>query len=165
MNKFMKKAVNENNEGFSLVELIIVIAIMAILVGVIALQVIPYMEKSRVGKDQQTIDSVYSAFNTSLADESISGDLKATIKAGDDAADLATALPDAVAESMWAALGAKDDTDLANGTTNKLVSAKAKGNDIICEYNDDTKEVTVYSVGDPTIYSSNKGEPKLVPTT
>ena len=37
----------KNNKGFSLVELIIVIAIMAILVGVIAPQLILYIEKSR----------------------------------------------------------------------------------------------------------------------
>jgi len=49
-----------NNKGFSLVELIIVIAIMAILVGVVGTQVIPYLEKSRQGKDMQ----VFSAWNT-----------------------------------------------------------------------------------------------------
>lgn len=49
-----------NNKGFSLVELIIVIAIMAILVGVVGTQVIPYLEKSRQGKDQQ----IFSAWNT-----------------------------------------------------------------------------------------------------
>ena len=38
-----------NNKGFSLVELIIVIAIMAILVGVVGTQVIPYLERSRNG--------------------------------------------------------------------------------------------------------------------
>ncbi|HAL02696.1 MAG TPA: hypothetical protein DCP07_05005, partial [Lachnospiraceae bacterium] len=35
----------KNNKGFSLVELIIVIAIMAILVGVMAPQLIKYIEK------------------------------------------------------------------------------------------------------------------------
>jgi len=49
-----------NNKGFSLVELIIVIAIMAILVGVVGTQVIPYLEKSRQGKDMQ----IFSAWNT-----------------------------------------------------------------------------------------------------
>ncbi|MBO6205612.1 MAG: prepilin-type N-terminal cleavage/methylation domain-containing protein, partial [Lachnospiraceae bacterium] len=38
----------KNNKGFSLVELIIVIAIMAILVGVMAPQLIKYIEKSKV---------------------------------------------------------------------------------------------------------------------
>jgi type IV pilus assembly protein PilA len=46
-----------NNKGFSLVELIIVIAIMAILVGVVGTQVIPYLENSRKAKDQQVISS------------------------------------------------------------------------------------------------------------
>jgi len=41
-----------NNKGFSLVELIIVIAIMAILVGVVCPQVIPYLERSRKAKDE-----------------------------------------------------------------------------------------------------------------
>lgn len=50
-----------NNKGFSLVELIIVIAIMAILVGVVGAQVIPYLETSREGKDLQII----SGWNTS----------------------------------------------------------------------------------------------------
>jgi prepilin-type N-terminal cleavage/methylation domain-containing protein len=49
-----------NNKGFSLVELIIVIAIMAILVGVVGTQVIPYLENSRKAKDIQ----ILSAWNT-----------------------------------------------------------------------------------------------------
>ena len=45
----MKKT---NNKGFSLVELIIVIAIMAILVGVLAPQYMKYVEKSRISADK-----------------------------------------------------------------------------------------------------------------
>ena len=37
----------EDNRGFSLVELIIVMVIMAILVGIVGTQVIPYIEKSQ----------------------------------------------------------------------------------------------------------------------
>lgn len=50
-----------NNKGFSLVELIIVIAIMAILIGVVGAQLIPYLETSRQAKDQQ----ILSSYNTS----------------------------------------------------------------------------------------------------
>ncbi len=45
MKKRIQKYLSGSNEGFSLVELIIVIAIMAILVGVVALAVIPNLEK------------------------------------------------------------------------------------------------------------------------
>ena len=57
------KAKNEkkDNKGFSLVELIIVIAIMAILVGIVGTQVIPYISKSKVAKDQQVLNSISTA--------------------------------------------------------------------------------------------------------
>ncbi|MBO5524897.1 MAG: type II secretion system protein [Roseburia sp.] len=49
------KAKKKDNKGFSLVELIIVIAIMAILVGIVGTQVVPYIERSRKAKDIQQI--------------------------------------------------------------------------------------------------------------
>ena len=61
----MKKT---NNKGFSLVELIIVIAIMAILVGVLAPQYMKYVEKSRISADKDLLDSVYSACTTAYSD-------------------------------------------------------------------------------------------------
>lgn len=61
----MKKT---NNKGFSLVELIIVIAIMAILVGVLAPQYLKYVEKTRVSADMDQLDSVYTACTTAAAD-------------------------------------------------------------------------------------------------
>ena len=50
-----------NNKGFSLVELIIVIAIMAIMVGVLAPAYLRYVEKSRKSADIQAIDSIMIA--------------------------------------------------------------------------------------------------------
>lgn len=66
----MKKT---NNKGFSLVELIIVIAIMAILVGVLAPQYLKYVEKSRVSADKDQLDSFYTACTTAAADPDLTG--------------------------------------------------------------------------------------------
>ena len=59
------------NKGFSLVELIIVIAIMAILVGVLAPQLIKYIEKSKVAADTQVVDSVHTAMLTAMMDPEV----------------------------------------------------------------------------------------------
>lgn len=69
MNKFQKKLANrkKDNKGFSLVELIIVIAIMAILVGIVGTQVIPYINKSKEAKDFQIINSYCTAATTAYS--------------------------------------------------------------------------------------------------
>ncbi len=67
----MKKE-NMNNKGFSLVELIIVIAIMAILIVVLAPQYLRYVEKSRVSSDQTTIVEYINAMQVIAADPDIS---------------------------------------------------------------------------------------------
>ncbi len=69
MKKRIQKYLSGSNEGFSLVELIIVIAIMAILVGVVALAVIPNLEKSRESKDLTTLDSLVSGVTTAIAND------------------------------------------------------------------------------------------------
>ena len=71
------KAKNEkkDNRGFSLVELIIVIAIMAILVGVVGTQVIPYISKSKAAKDQQVLNSISTAGVTAYSENGLTGDL------------------------------------------------------------------------------------------
>ncbi len=61
----------KNNKGFSLVELIIVIAIMAILVGVMAPQLIKYIEKTNVSSDVQLCDTVRSALVTAAMDPDV----------------------------------------------------------------------------------------------
>lgn len=70
-NKIQKYLAGER-EGFSLVELIIVIAIMAILVGVVALAVLPNIAKSKESKDIAALDSVLSAVNSAVASQQVS---------------------------------------------------------------------------------------------
>ena len=57
------------NKGFSLVELIIVIAIMAILAAAIAPALIRYIDKSRKADDVAAAETVNTAVNAALANE------------------------------------------------------------------------------------------------
>jgi prepilin-type N-terminal cleavage/methylation domain-containing protein len=65
----MKKEMN--NKGFSLVELIIVVAIMAVLIGVLAPAYLQYVEKSKKTKDCGTIGSVMDAIEIVAADPAV----------------------------------------------------------------------------------------------
>ena len=58
-----------NNKGFSLVELIIVIAIMAILAGAIAPALIRYIDKSRKSNDVSSGKTIKTAVETAMGNE------------------------------------------------------------------------------------------------
>lgn len=64
----------KNNKGFSLVELIIVIAIMAVLVGVLAPQFIKYVNNSKVSTDIKNGQEIASVISAAMVDGVITAD-------------------------------------------------------------------------------------------
>ena len=67
----MKNQKSLTNKGFSLVELIIVVAIMAVLIGVLAPQYLRYVEKSRLQKDNTSIAEIADCIKMMSAEESL----------------------------------------------------------------------------------------------
>lgn len=65
----MKKLRKKNNKGFTLVELIVVVLIMAILAVALAPQVMKWVNNSRISADVSTYDSMVSSIQLALTDE------------------------------------------------------------------------------------------------
>ena len=63
---FNKK--KKDNKGFTLVELVIVVAILAILVGILAPQYTKYVERSRKAADASNLDNLVTAVKVAAAD-------------------------------------------------------------------------------------------------
>lgn len=65
----MKK--NQNNKGFSLVELIVVVAIMGVLMVVLAPALLRYVERARLQTDNSMIAEIANAIEIALTDEDV----------------------------------------------------------------------------------------------
>lgn len=133
MKKKIQKYLAGEREGFSLVELIIVIAIMAILIGVVTLAVLPNIAKSKESKDISALDSLLSALNNAVASQQVStgGSFDMSISTNGEAT-FPTGLPAARANDQKVA----DATaELMGKTKITLSSAKCtKAAKIVCTW-------------------------------
>lgn len=68
------KKITKNNKGFSLIELIIVIAIMAVLVAIIAPNLTKYLGSSKKNTDKKNADEIASTIQTCISDFETSQD-------------------------------------------------------------------------------------------
>lgn len=97
----MKNEKKMNNKGFSLVELIIVIAIMAVLIAVLAPQYMRFIERGRAASDRDNVKAVQGALEVYYVDPT--GDPltnNTTVKLSRGAAATATGATDAVNEAL-----------------------------------------------------------------
>ncbi|MBR3040961.1 MAG: prepilin-type N-terminal cleavage/methylation domain-containing protein [Lachnospiraceae bacterium] len=116
----------KNNKGFSLVELIIVIAIMAILVGVMAPQLIKYIEKTNVSSDSQLCDSVKTAITTAMMDPTVINATNANIPTNSTFQAMSTIQAGAFKDSVEEILGFPI-SDLENHIKSNMTGGKASG--------------------------------------
>lgn len=63
------------NKGFSLVELIIVVAIMAVLIGVLAPQYLRYVEKTRLQRDNTGISDFANVLKIAATEEDVNAEI------------------------------------------------------------------------------------------
>ena len=76
----MKNEKKMNNKGFSLVELIIVIAIMAVLIAVLAPQYMRYVERGRLASDNSNVVAVEGALQVHYTDTEATNQLTSGTK-------------------------------------------------------------------------------------
>lgn len=80
----LKSLLKKNNQGFTLVEMIIVVAIIAILTAVITPGYIRYVEKSRIGVDEAYIREVAHSLEIVAATDSLVNTAPITVKFDDE---------------------------------------------------------------------------------
>lgn len=141
----MKKEMN--NKGFSLVELIIVIAIMVILIAVLAPTYLRYVERGRNSRDIQNATAISDAIQVWAADPQAAPALTA---ADDGAQVVVSATPTCANAQVLAALENAGLTDAAGNFTTTCASRTSWS----------AYTITVHVAGDGNVsfvYSSTGG--------
>lgn len=136
--KFMR-----GDAGFSLVELIIVIAIMAALVAVLAPQYIKYVENSRKQVDESAVAEVIHAVELAIANEAIynnlpTADFTVTVTSGGITDSIASTPVAAEVLTVMAAPTFKSKTHTTAATDTYIISVT---------YNAGAYRVTPYAAG------------------
>ncbi len=124
----VKEQKSKLNKGFSLVELIVVIAIMAVLVGVIATQFVKYIGDSNKTVDDSNLKILKDAADVTLSNENY-GDFTitaATVTIGADGnAEFSSNLPDSFKTKF------ESNLDLKDGDAGKTYPASSEGKSIV----------------------------------
>lgn len=139
-----KKQKSLTNKGFSLVELIIVIAIMAVLVGVLAPQYIKYVEKSRVSADAQQVEEFTGAMTVLASDVDVTLDSGKTYTVTSDTDGKIT-----ISDDLKAILNTQGTVDTAKSYSYKSTAYKAQAITITLAYDTTGKVWKVTVTGQP----------------
>ena len=139
-----KKQKNLTNKGFSLVELIIVIAIMAVLVGVLAPQYIKYVEKSRVSADAQQVEEFTGAMTVLASDVDVTLTSGETYTVTSDTTGKIT-----ISDDLKTILNAQGTVDTTKNYSYKSTSYKAQAITIALTYDGTGKVWKVTVTGQP----------------
>jgi type IV pilus assembly protein PilA len=138
MNEKKMNMKKKNNKGFTLVELIIVMAIMAILIGAIVPQVLAYVNHARESKDLQLCNTVFTAVQTGLSSEENPSNFTQ--------ADLSTVMSSC--SKIATLLGDDLDTSseiIAKTESNRVVRSGTTGVwNVYVDYNSSTGHLEVY---------------------